>query len=96
MKPRASSAYYQVLLSHENVVASDMSRMATLESPRVDCILCSTRGQSVRGAWLAVVNDVGSQGSAKPITFDLVTKEVARNCSHKRIIPLTFELAAFH
>src|SRR5271163_1605695 len=34
-------------------------------------------------------DDVGSQGSAKPTTFDLVRKEVARNCSHKRIIPLT-------
>ena len=36
-------------------------------------------------------NDVGSQGSAKPTTFDLITKMVARNCSHKKIIPLTFE-----
>jgi hypothetical protein len=45
---------------------------------------------------LAVIMTLGLRALPSRPTFDLVTKEVARNCCYKRIIPLTFELAALH
>jgi hypothetical protein len=49
--------------------------------------------QSVRGA---VIMTLDLRALPSRPHFDLVTKEVARNCSYKRIIPLIFESAAFH